>query len=273
MQKLILSIITLALFLPNLFDTDINTSPHYNGKEKFDPKLSFINSIGQLEKHIDSLAKQRKVSLTGYEYVELLDSVVEQRFYHGFSHFTLKENWVTALAGRYIKEDYACKVQPEKIIQHPNAACSQQALVMMAVLRDKKITYRSLGFPHHYAIEVLINNEWYFFDTNMEPNISKEQRMLSSWKHRNDNLKQYYNKDIFTDLNYQFGKHQTAVTGTLNEIPAQKAANFHITTGILSKIAWLFPLIFILLRYNLIIEVPFVSLLIKKQKPSVSLSV
>ena len=165
--------------------------------------------------------------------------------------------------------------KPQRLffIQHVNAACSQQALVMMQVLRNKNINYRSLGFPHHYAMEVLINKEWYFFDANMEPGITKEQRMLSSWKHRNDNLKQYYNAGIFTNLDYQFGSNLAATIGTINEVPAQKAKAFHTVTGILSKIAWLFPLMFIFYRSRFSIEVPFISLLIKKKKPLLSLSV
>jgi hypothetical protein len=122
-------------------------------------------------------------------------------------------------------------------------------------------------------MEVLINKEWYFFDANMEPGITKEQRKLSNWKHQNDNLKQYYDAGRCKDLNYQFGNNLTVTIGAINEVPAQKAKYFHIVTGMFSKIAWLFPLIFIFYRSRPVVEAPFVSLVIKKKKPNLSLSV
>ena len=272
LQKILPAALALLFLLPNFFSKDVNPDLPYSHKEKFDRALSCINSVSLLESYTDSIAASKHIAEGSYEYAELLESIIEQRFYHGFSHFTPAENWIAAFAGKFIKEDYACKVQPEKIIQHANAACSQQALVMMQVLRDKKLNYRSLGFPHHYAMEVLINKEWYFFDANMEPGITKEQRMLTSWKHHNDHLKQYYDAARFADLDYQFGTNLTATVGAVNEIPAQKAKAFHTVTGILSKIAWLFPLILIFYRPRLKAKLPFMFFTGRKRKPSLSLS-
>jgi hypothetical protein len=269
--KILAAALAILLLLPNFFSTELSPVTPYNGKEKFDPTLARINSIEYLEKYTDSVATSKKIAEGSFEYVELLESVIEQRFYHGFSHFSTSENWIAALAGKCIKEDYACKVQPEKIIQHPNAACSQQALVMMAVLRNKKISYRSLGLPHHYAMEVLINNEWFFCDANMEPGISKQQRMLSHWKHQTNILKQYYDPTRYPDLDYQFGKNQIVTVGAINEIPAQKATFFHAVT-VLSKIAWLFPLAFILAPLRIKVKKPLLYFVFARRKPSLSLS-
>ena len=264
--------IAILLLLPNFFTVELSPLTPYNGKEKFDPTLARINSIKILEEYTDSIASSKQIKAQSFEYVELLESVIEQRFYHGFSHFTTSENWMAAVAGRFIKEDYACKVQPEKIMQHPNAACSQQALVMMAVLRNKKISYRSLGLPHHYAMEVLIDNEWYFCDANMEPGISKEKRKLSSWKHQTDLLKENYDTNRYPNLDYQFGKNQMVSVGEINEIPARKATFFHAATGVLSKIAWLFPLAFALFNLRLKAKRPLLCFSFARRKPSLSLS-
>ena len=273
MQKPLLIVIAVLLFLPNLFDKDVNACLHYDGKEKFDPKLSYINTISKLESYTDSIAAAKNLNSTDYRYVELLETVIKNRFYHGFSHFTLSENWIAALAGKYIKEDHACKVQPEKIMQQGNAACSQQSLVMMAILRNKNITYRSVGFPHHYAMEVMIKNNWYFFDANMEPDITKEQRLLTSWNHQNDNLKKYYDTNRFSDLDFKFGTGLTATTGSINEVPAPNARIFQSATGILSKIIWGFPLLLIFYRPRLSVKRPFISFRIQRKNPSFFLSV
>ena len=272
MQKMLLVTIAVLLFLPNSFKKDINPAPLYDRKENFNPGLSYINSIQKLEAYLDSIAAAKKISVTDFEYVELLENIIENRFYHGFSHFTLNENWLAAFAGKYIKEDYACKVQPEKIMALSNAACSQQALVMMAVLRNKKISYRSIGFPHHYAMEVFIDNNWYFFDANMEPRITKEQRKMTNWKHQNDNLKIYYDTNRFTDLDYKFGNGVTATTGVINEVPARNARMFQATTGILSKIMWCFPVLLIFYRPRLSIRRPFISFPFQRKNTSFSLS-
>ncbi len=273
MQKILLVIAAVLLFLPNLFNKDINPTLSYDNKESFNPHLSYINNIQKLENYVDSIAAVKKISPADFKYVELLETSIEDRFYHGFSHFTLNENWLAAFAGKYIKEDYACKVQPEKIILQGNAACSQQALVMMAVLRNKKISYRSVGFPHHYAMEVMIENNWYFFDANMEPRITKEQRMMTSWSHQNDSLKKYYDARHYTNLGYQFGNGLTATTGIINEVPAKNARIFQATTGILSKIIWCFPLLLIFYRPRFSVKRPFFSLRFQRKNPSLSLSV
>jgi hypothetical protein len=273
MQRLLLVIITLALFLPNLFNTTLETSLLYNGKEKFDPALSGITSVNQLENYTDSIAATKKIAPGSYEYVALLDDILENRFYHGFSHFSLQENWIAAIAGKLVKEDYACKVQADEILKHENAACSQQALVMMQVLRDKNISYRSLGFPHHYAMEVDINNEWHFFDANMEPVITREQRRLADWKHNNDIVKQYYDVSKHSNVSYQFGNNKMAIVGTINEVPGRNASLFHTATGLLSKFLWLLPLMILLYRGAFSIEVPFVSVMMKRRRQVVSLQV
>jgi hypothetical protein len=272
MQKTLLITVAVLLFLPNLFNKDINPALQYDQKENFNPGLSYINSIQKLETYLDSIAAAKKINVTDFEYVELLESIIENRFYHGFSHFTLNENWIAAFAGKYIKEDYACKVQPEKIIMPGNAACSQQALVMMAVLRNKKISYRSIGFPHHYAMEVLIDHNWYFFDANMEPRITKGERLMTNWKHQNDNLKIYYDTNRFTDLDYKFGNGLTATTGIINEVPAGNARMFQATTGILSKIMWCFPLLMMFYRPRLSVRRPFIAFSFQRKTSPVSLS-
>jgi hypothetical protein len=244
--KGLLIIFSLALLSLNFIDRDINTCLSYNRLENFEPALLRLTSMQKLENYVDSIAAKQKIVPGSYEYVQTSVTVIRKRFYHGFSHFTLSENWIAATSGKYIEEGLACKVRPDEILQHENAACSQQSIVMMALLRKKNIDYRKVGFPHHYALEAKIGNEWYFFDPNLEPVMTKEQRMLASWQHKNDVLKQYYDYKRCKDLDYQFGNAQMATVGPENEVPAPNARMFHSTTAVLSKIAWCFPLLLLL---------------------------
>ena len=248
MQKIFLTATAILLFLPNLFHEDIHTIPGYNKKEKFNVHLGYISSIHQLEQHIDSIATKKNISTNSFEYTSLLESVVEDRFYHGFSHFSLNENWIAAVCGKLFEEGLSCKVQPDDIMKHNIAACSQQSIVIMAILRKKNIPYRKVGFPHHYALEASVNNNWYFMDADMEPVMSKEQRMLTNWNHQNDRLKKYYNTNRFNNLDFMLGNGITATVGPVNEVPALNARIFHMVTAILSKIAWCFPLLLIFFK-------------------------
>lgn len=271
MLKAVLIVFSVVLFLPNLFNKDINPRPPYNKIENFDPALAYINSVNKLEQHIDSIAAAQHIKTGSYDYVLLAESVTKDRFYHGFSHFTLNENWIAAVSGRMFEEGLACKVKQEDIICNSNAACSQQSIILMGLLRNKKITYRKVGFPHHYALEVLIDNMWYFFDADMEPKITKEQRMESSWKLQPDALKQYYDPRRYSDLDYKFGVGLTATTGTINEIPARNARIFDAVTSVLSKILWCFPLLLLFFRPSFSFS-PKVSFRLKRKTTPFSLA-
>ena len=236
------------LFLSfNCIDKNINEPSYYNHKERFDPSLSFLNSINKLESYTDSMGKAKGIAQQSIQYYVLLKSVISARFYHGFSHYTLKENWIAAVIQKYIGYGVNNKVITADIMKNPMAACSQQAAVMMAIAKNKNVPYRHVGFPHHYAVEVNFNNNWYYFDPNMEPDITLEERLQQNWQGNNDNLKPYYNQQLHPDLNFVFGEHQKAEFGPVNESPARNLKLFQATTKILSKILWMFPLLILVM--------------------------
>ena len=241
--KSLLVISAILFAVPNFINKDINEQFHYNNTERYFPELGSINSIDKLEQYIDAAAKAKNIDVRSAEYDVLVSYIISCRFYHGFSHWKLNENWIAAIGERVTGIGLSCKVQPEKIMQHSYAACSQQALVMMEILKRKKTDYRKVGFPHHYALEVKNNGNWYYFDPNMEPYMNLSQRRHENWKQSNDSLKKYYDSTKHTSLSYQFGSGKMAEFGPVNENPAQRLRLFQKTTGVLSKILWLFPLL------------------------------
>lgn len=215
----------------------------YNGKEKYAPQLSFLNSIEKLEKFVDAAAADKNIPIASVAYLEMLENTVSHRFFHGFSHKTLSQDWITALTDKIAHTDYSCLVLPEEIMQHPNAGCSQQALVMMEILKRKNIDYRKIGFPHHFAMEASINGGWYFLDADMEPNIKGTQRLHQNWKGQGDCLKKYYDTTIYSNLNVGFGTGLMATVKKPNEEQASNLKKLQSTTGVLSKILWLLPIV------------------------------
>lgn len=241
--RILLTILSAALLVPNFLNRDINHNMLYDGREQYNPQLARLNSVGKVEAYTDSLAQLKQIPTRSFEYLQLLESVIKDRFYQGFSHFTLSENWIAAIGGSMIDEGLACKVNPSEILQHGNAACSQQSLVMMAVLRRKNIDYRKIGFPHHYALEARCGIDWFFLDADMEPVLTCTERNARYWQYHNDELKRFYDENRFTDLDYKLGVGLTAERGILNEVPARKVAAFHLFTAFLSKVLWLVPLV------------------------------
>jgi hypothetical protein len=84
-------------------------------------------------------------------------------------------------------------------------------------------------------------------------------------------VKQYYDPAKHSNIDYQFSNGETAAVGATNEIPAQKAAFFHMITGVLSKIGWLLPLLLLVYKGGFSIEIPFVSVMLKKKRPMIGL--
>lgn len=249
MAKPLLIVLSLGLLLLNFTNSDLNNSayytPPYNNMEKYDPAIGHINNLDKMEQYVDAVAQQQGIKVGSIDYVVEMEDAIEKRFYHGFSHLTTGENWIAALSEKLFGYGLSCKVMPNDIMEHGNAACSQQSMVMMELLKRKNLSYRKVGFPHHFALEVMINGAWYYFDPNMEPTMTAEQRNQASWKHSADNLKPYYDPQRFNDLDYKFGVNQMVTIGNVNEKQATNAKMFQSVTGVLSKILWLAPLGFL----------------------------
>lgn len=245
MQKWILPLGALLLFVINFLNVDINNHQEVKRAEHFNPALARLSSIEKLSAYTDSLASAQNISSTQPEYVVLTEKVISERFYHGFSHYNLNENWVAAISEKILGRGLSSIVKPEDIMKKAKAACSQQAIVMMELFKRKQIDYRKIGFPHHYALEAKVNGNWYFTDPDQEPMIPLSVRMHQNWKGQSDNLKAYYDKKVYTDLDYAFGSGKIAEIGPVNTIPAKNLAYFHSFTRLSSWFSWCLPIIFI----------------------------
>ncbi|MGZ4091107.1 MAG: hypothetical protein ACXVNO_10340 [Bacteroidia bacterium] len=248
-MKLLSLLLALLLFLPLLFNISPWEKPVYNNKEIFDPSLSKINSITKLIGYSDSAANINHIKIGSLGYGVLVGSIIRKRFYHGFSYYPLQKNWLAVTAQFIFGRGLASPVNPDEILKYPYAGCSQQAIVMMSVMKEKKVPFRSVGFPHHYATELYFKKNWYFFDSDKEPKIRKEERKQAYWKGSADSLKKFYREDYQT-LNWTFGNSVPVIFGIPNADPAPHASIFQTITKYLSKILWIFPLLFLVYQYK-----------------------
>lgn len=254
-MKIVWIVISALLLTPNFFKVSLQETPVYDHKEKFDPGLAYINSTQKLIEVADSIAAKEDFATNSFAYARTVSFLLRNKFYHGFSKYALNQNWIAAVGARFFGYGLDCIVNPDDILQYNYGGCSQQSMVLMQVMKTKGIPYRYVGFPHHYATELKFNNNWYYFDPNMEPNIPDSDRIESKWRCCADSLKKYYDTIRFKDLDWKFGKNLTVTFGATNAPAAPRAALFHTATLFLSKTLWLFPLLIVFYRHKKSVKV------------------
>ncbi len=235
--------LSVVLLAPNLFYIHLVELPERPiRQEDFNTDLAKkIRSLESLENFIDSTMKvrsglqQSKTEL----YANVISSTIRSRFYHSYSHYSLNENWMAAAAGKVIWYDLSAIVIADDILQYPMAACSQQAIVLMEYLKLKKIPFRRIAFDHHFAVEGYINNQWIYFDPNLEPEFYGTHRDFE-YLRVGDRLNDLY-KDVLP-VNKIDGLLANPRYGKVNAYPAPKARILHYVFSTLSHGLWLFPL-------------------------------
>ena len=246
-MKFLLIAISALLLLPNFLNIHLSERPQYDNKEQFDARLAYINSTEKLIEVSDSIARENNIPENSITYAVNVAKILRDRFYHGFSRYPVNENWIAATGERLFGYGLASIVNPDDILKYSFGGCSQQSIVLMDVMKKKNVSFRSVGFPHHYATELKFDNNWYFFDVNMEPNIPDSARLESKWICCTENLKKYYDTTRFKNLDWILGNNSVTF-GNINAAPAPNATLFHTTTKYLSKTLWLFPLFFLFFR-------------------------
>lgn len=241
----------------NRFNYEI---PVYNGKEEFDPSLKRLTSISKLEVYCDSLYDASQVNNKSgsfeKDYSAIAVSVVKKKFFHGYSHYGYSDNYLALMLEPATGTTASAIVVPDDIMKYSYAACSQQSLVMMELLRRKEIMSRKVKFNggnksgSHFCFEAYYNNSWHFFDTNLEP----DKKVLEAYSRpsvdflvNNDKiLRSAYNqwdsaeiRNIF--LHYSYGQP--------NEFEAPKGLVYQWITKFLSHTIWIFFLVaFLIVR-------------------------
>jgi hypothetical protein len=234
-----------------LFSEKTNNTSHITPQsriEEFDPSLNRIASIKDLISYCDSIYSTAHNGHPGKfvegDYTEIASGVVKKRFYHGYSRYSLKNNYVAVIFSKLINEGYSAIVIPDEIMKYPNASCSQQSIVVMEVLRRRGIITRKVGFhgksSGHFCFEVYYEGGWHYYDTNLEPDeaiLNAAQRpSIKNLAAQQDILLAAYNKypkewvlDIFPSYFY----------GQVNEFPAPRGIVFQRVSKWLTYSAWL----------------------------------
>lgn len=240
-MKYWLLLISAILFVPNLSSRHLIFLPDKPLRhERFDEDLANkIQNTTQLVAYIDSVAAVKGIRQNTNLYAYLILETIENRFFHSYSHYSLDENWIAALGGRYVWYDLSAIVAPDDILKYPMAACSQQSIVLMSFFRAKNIPFHKVGFEGHYAVAAKFNKQWIFFDANLEPQTNQNMQRLDYLMQAN-HMAVYYKNVLTSNQIATFFKH--TVNGEVNAAPASRITIFHKVTWFLSHWLWVLPM-------------------------------
>jgi hypothetical protein len=231
--------------------------PLFSFKENFDPSLVRLNSLNKIADYCDSLYAEKSY---GHDvkfeeiFPEIVSAVIRNRFYHGYSLYGAHNNFLGMLFSKISMGGLRAIVIPDDILKYPYAACSQQSIVMMEILKRKGFTTREVGFQGktygHFCFETYYEGGWHFYDPDMEPDVAVlnayHRPSIALLAHHPDFLLEAYHQypsaqvlDIFPNYFY----------GPINTFAAPRAIIFQRVTKFLSYTFWLFFLgAFILVR-------------------------
>lgn len=148
--------------------------PRPDFPEIFDPSLSNLKTIEALEARVDEELRREGADRSHRaRVVRIADDLVRRRFHHDYSTFAPGDNLILGLLPdgdrrHSFSFHLKAKVLPEDIVRVAHAACSQQAIVLHALLVRLGFRARGLALRGHYVLEVLYEGRWRYLDPNLE---------------------------------------------------------------------------------------------------------
>lgn len=256
---ILLSIAFLSLnFLPNLFDPfsdELFVHSDFDGPIQLDEDKEFKIELSRRFNSTDAIVYYVRKHVPDDQnkkaQLDLLATIVRQRFFHAYGVYAMDENWIARFMGKFIWRDLAAKVIPDDILKGPVAACSQVSIVLMACCKELNIPYRKVGLNGHYAMEAMVNGRWYFVDANLKPDFSAigGRKSLAEILANKEQFKLYGNT-IMKDSAEIAMKFSKIEFGEVNLHPAPRAHVFHIVTKFLSKWLWIAPVLWMFLAFR-----------------------
>lgn len=234
------------LFLISVYILMPTSKENYNVKqgykwERYDPKLALsLKSIDDILTYTDQVSGT--ADRHSLAYVQCLQDVLAIRFFHGYSYYSLHQNWISFLAGKLIWSDLNAIVSSKDILLHPYAACSQVSIVFSDCLKKIGVSYRKVTLKGHFVLEASVNSKWYLLDANLEPSFPHGIKSVAELKASNELIEAYKGHktdaeiiSIFSKIGY--GKENASI--------APVTFLFQKTTMFLSALIAVFLLIYV----------------------------
>ena len=209
--------------------------------ETFNPALTSITTIDDAARYVRAQARSNDPKALA----DAADEFVRERFYHAYSFFDPRHDWVAYLSG-FAWINLRSPVIPENILDYPQAACSQQVIVFQAIARKLGFDAGVVTLQHHMIAAVKINGQWVVYDADRE--IAPRSYPLSKLLAGDPAFLSIYGRmGQSIDMAGQARRGEIKLVD-VNSNPAPQASLFHRLTHTLSNYGWLFFLTVAALR-------------------------
>ncbi|GAA4454255.1 transglutaminase domain-containing protein [Rurimicrobium arvi] len=212
------------------------------GRDKVDKRFYAMYRPGLRSKFACMADLKRYLARYSDDTAAMLENaswVLRRRFTHAYGAYTVRENWIAALCGRFIWKDLAAKVLPEDILAGESAACSQVSIVFIELCRSMGLPARKVALKGHFAAEVKYGGKWYYFDLDMKPDFCRigGRKSLDAILRQKQQY-ELYRENAFVDAANVTRIFSSVQYGSEHEYIAAKAARFHIVSKWLSHWIW-----------------------------------
>jgi hypothetical protein len=225
------------------------TKSKINLQEEFSVEIASIVSMNEFKSKIKQKIIAKNIS--GIDIPILIDDYVRKKFYHRTAYQKDCQNWVLAVLN-FIAPQYLLNssMRPNDIIQRDYAICNQQSIVFQDIIKDYNFEYGSVkisvpGFQH-FASAVKIEDDWYFFDSNLEPKYDRKDSSILSRLISGD--QEVFSSMYFRHLEGGISSVEALlpgmiVLGEINKFPAKMGVLAQDISLYISFYGWIFLLI------------------------------
>ena len=243
---LILNILSLTK-LENDFDNTFKPVPK-ELLEIYDANIAKIIDLNKLKELIKEEVEEKKYS--GIAIPILVDDIVRKKFFHGLSNIDIQTNWLLKIANKlYFEKHFSSAMQPEDIVRFNYAFCNQQAIIFQEIVKDFGFEFASIGFNvktkeenfGHFVSAVKVNQDWFYFDSNLEPNY--DRRDSSVFKGVLEADKEILKK-LYPLYDFDYVTAEMISFHSLNKFPAKAGVYFQKITLFFSNFLFLILLFF-----------------------------
>jgi hypothetical protein len=177
-RKLLSIILMLSAIWLIVFQYSRSTSrtPLVPQREQWRPSLAWIDTIDKAMPVVTSYIKSQRGS-HDEKVVKGVDEFVRDRFVHGISHTSWRENWALAALGGAPPYGLSVPIGADSILRHRHAMCSQQSIIFMELLHRFNMHYAAVRFvwPNaepagrgHFAVAAKVDGYWRYYDSDLE---------------------------------------------------------------------------------------------------------
>ena len=230
----------------NMLDPMLPKQTHHS--EMYDEQIGKIDNFNDLKRFVSD-----EINIKGYKGVEIpiaIDEIVRKKFHHVEAYVSAETNWILKIADYLFPEFiFFQSLDPEDLVKTNHGICNQQSIIFQELIKDYKFDYASVRLsilvPNeelfgHFASAVKVNDEWFYFDTDMEPVYDRKDPLVLKKLLEAD---KEVLKDLYPQYNFDSLSKEMIVFSDVNSFPAKRGLFFQKATQILSDFSWIIFLI------------------------------